>query len=292
MLVSPGEARQRADTFLLVGDRPARSLAGSADFLLLRCRRTSSEDAAVAADPGAVEPRARWPALAEVTLVRSCDGGASRPACRAPRARQRPARSPHDFDRVRDRRARRAAEGRDASASRSGRPDELDALAIEMLAGLIKDLNADTRWSGLSVAADASAVGAAMASRLDDRAVRCASASRAAGRSTIPGATMRRRLVEVRRSGRGRLDLRLRRAAAGLARRRAEPSCSRDSRHRRRRPERHRDPGRAAGPRPRRDPLRSHRRARSSRRRPQAPSAAADRRRRARPASPTRLAAP
>ena len=40
---------------------------------------------------------------------------------------------------------------------------EVDALSIEMLVGLIKDLNAETRWSGISVAADVSVIGAATA---------------------------------------------------------------------------------------------------------------------------------
>jgi formylmethanofuran dehydrogenase subunit B len=43
-------------------------------------------------------------------------------------------------------------------------PDEIDALAIEMLVGLIRDLNAKTRWSGLSVSSDPTLAGAAMAS--------------------------------------------------------------------------------------------------------------------------------
>jgi formylmethanofuran dehydrogenase subunit B len=43
-------------------------------------------------------------------------------------------------------------------------PEEIDTLAIEMLTGLVKDLNATTRWSGLSVSSDTSVVAAAMAS--------------------------------------------------------------------------------------------------------------------------------
>jgi formylmethanofuran dehydrogenase subunit B len=42
-------------------------------------------------------------------------------------------------------------------------PGRLDALAIEMLVGLVKDLNAETRWAGLSLTADLTAVGAGMA---------------------------------------------------------------------------------------------------------------------------------
>jgi formylmethanofuran dehydrogenase subunit B len=43
-------------------------------------------------------------------------------------------------------------------------PEEIDALTIEMLTGLIKDLNATTRWSGLSIGSDPSATTAAMTS--------------------------------------------------------------------------------------------------------------------------------
>jgi formylmethanofuran dehydrogenase subunit B len=43
-------------------------------------------------------------------------------------------------------------------------PEEIDAMTIEMLTGLIKDLNVVTRWSGLSVSTDASAGAAALAS--------------------------------------------------------------------------------------------------------------------------------
>jgi formylmethanofuran dehydrogenase subunit B len=39
---------------------------------------------------------------------------------------------------------------------------ELDALTLEMLTGLIKDLNAETRWSGLAIVEDTGAVGATM----------------------------------------------------------------------------------------------------------------------------------
>lgn len=43
------------------------------------------------------------------------------------------------------------------------RPEELGPLEVEMLAGLIKDLNRKTRWSGLSISADPTATGATMA---------------------------------------------------------------------------------------------------------------------------------
>jgi formylmethanofuran dehydrogenase subunit B len=42
-------------------------------------------------------------------------------------------------------------------------PDALDALTIEMLAGLVKDLNAQTRWSSISIGHDETASAAALA---------------------------------------------------------------------------------------------------------------------------------
>jgi formylmethanofuran dehydrogenase subunit B len=42
-------------------------------------------------------------------------------------------------------------------------PDELDTLAIEMLMGLVKDLNTETRWSAVSVGGDIAAAGATIA---------------------------------------------------------------------------------------------------------------------------------
>ena len=70
-------------------------------------------------------------------------------------------------------------------------PEEIDALTIEMLTGLIKDLNAATRWSGLSVAADASRSRCRDGVGLDGRSAAPRRVSRAAGPSTIPGNTMR-----------------------------------------------------------------------------------------------------
>jgi formylmethanofuran dehydrogenase subunit B len=42
-------------------------------------------------------------------------------------------------------------------------PAEIDALSTEMLMGLVRELNAETRWSGLSVAADATIAGCTIA---------------------------------------------------------------------------------------------------------------------------------
>ena len=56
MLVSPGEARQRADTFLLVGDGPLGGLARPRRLSLRAASHAFLGRPAAAADPGAVEP--------------------------------------------------------------------------------------------------------------------------------------------------------------------------------------------------------------------------------------------
>lgn len=154
MLVSPSEARRRADTVLLVGDRPAEA----------------------------------WPELSKTLLAARPDGGARKIVALTARepngaaawlggdAASLPARIAALRARVG---GRPLAEGY-AQAAEAGRvaallkeaafgvaiwsPDEIDALTLELLTGLVKDLNDATRWSGLSVPADEMLAVAATAS--------------------------------------------------------------------------------------------------------------------------------
>jgi formylmethanofuran dehydrogenase subunit B len=158
MLVSPGEARQRADTVLLVGDQSLETWPGLPAFLASDATSTSSGRRVVAMTGRAPE----WPD-AEVTLLRTTE--AELPGLLAAlRARVNARPLSPNFD--------RAFEIEEASALLKAAsfgvalwsPESLETLAIEMLMGLIKDLNITTRFGGLSVAADATANAAAMTS--------------------------------------------------------------------------------------------------------------------------------
>jgi formylmethanofuran dehydrogenase subunit B len=162
MLVSPGEARQRADTFLVVGDAPLTSWPGLADFLFAagpthfsnatpprRVVTLSSRGLAAPHDGCTVSWLKYGPAeiSAQLAVLRA-------------RAKSHPVAS--DFDSAEtDRIAALLLAAKFGVAIWS--PAEIDALAIEMLMGLVKDLNAETRWSGLSVASDATVAGCTMA---------------------------------------------------------------------------------------------------------------------------------
>lgn len=153
LTVSPGEARRRADTFLVVGEQPMAlwpELAGivspagaeEADPAVRRrvvalgatlpphmdqradVRVLSGEPAGICAFLGLLRARARGNPVAAQADAAAADAVVAE--------------------------LKSAAFGVAIWA-----PSELDALCIEMLVGLLKDLNAGTRWSGLSVAADA-----------------------------------------------------------------------------------------------------------------------------------------
>lgn len=162
MLVSPGEARQRADTILIVGDGPLQAWPDLPGFLFAE-GPTHLSDATPARRILALTGRefvaghgrndVRWFG----TLPDAIPGLLG--AVRA-RVNGRPLVAGYDPA------AADAIAGIMQGATYGvalWSPADLDALAIEMLVGLVKDLNAETRWSGISVAADASAAGAAMA---------------------------------------------------------------------------------------------------------------------------------
>lgn len=162
MLVSPGEARQRADAFLLVGDRPLEVWPGLPDFLfgsgpaqgpepqdVRRIVALSSRPDALDAGRNNVHRVVTKPDGVPAILgaVRAVVNG-------------RPLNGGFDGTGIN----RIAATMKDARYGVAiWSPGEVDALTVEMLAGLVKDLNAETRWAGLSVADDVSAIGASMA---------------------------------------------------------------------------------------------------------------------------------
>jgi formylmethanofuran dehydrogenase subunit B len=162
MLASPGEVFGRADVILLVGDRPFDAWPELPD-LLFRARENGDSSVsgrkivaltsrAAGLQSGNVATRLRADAAAIPTIL----------ATLRARTNRRPVA--RDFDRA----AEIDAAAGILQAAKFGvalwSPEEIEALTIEMLVGLVKDLNATTRWSGLSVASDMSATAAAMAS--------------------------------------------------------------------------------------------------------------------------------
>ncbi len=151
MLVSPGEARRRADTLLLVGDGRLDAGFDGAD------RKTDRK--IVALTPRAVEPSA-----GSAAAWLKADANAVPGVLAALRARVNNRPLAADFAQAAE--VKRAAELLKAAAFGVAlwSPAAVDTLTIEMLTGLIKDLNGATRWTGLSVTPDASLSAAAMAS--------------------------------------------------------------------------------------------------------------------------------
>jgi formylmethanofuran dehydrogenase subunit B len=162
MFVSPGEARQRADTFLIIGGGPLRAWPEMVDFLFGQAPMHASKNAA---QRQAVAIASREPAHRHegVTVRWSKFAPEVLPGLLAAlrvSVNGRPLAAAFDHAEV-DRLAELLKGARFGVAIWS--PDELDPLTIEMLVGLIKDLNAVTRWSGLSISEDETVVGAAMA---------------------------------------------------------------------------------------------------------------------------------
>ena len=163
MLVSPGEARRRADTLFVVGDRPMEAQPDLLHPLLADRPGVGAADAhgrrvIVLAShepyPAPGNNIGEWLAAAPPALPG---------VLAALRARVNGRPVARDFDPTElDRCAKMLKAAKFGVAIWS--PDEHNALVIEMLVGLIQDLNAKTRWSGLSVCADATVAGAAMAS--------------------------------------------------------------------------------------------------------------------------------
>jgi formylmethanofuran dehydrogenase subunit B len=159
MLVSPGEARRRADTLLIVGDLPMEAHPELRESLLMDRPGTASADARgrqviVLASKAPGNGAQAWLNAAPSDLPGVLA------ALRA-RVNDRPVASGIDTSDI-DRCAAMMKAAKYGVAIWS--PDEHDALVLEMLVGLIEDLNAKTRWAGLSVPSDPTLSGAAMAS--------------------------------------------------------------------------------------------------------------------------------
>ena len=153
MLVTPGEARVRADVVLLVGDGLTQAWPGLAERLLRPPAR-----------PEGVEVRRRiiWLAPEVDATIPGFDGdieivaaglgstlAANLAALRA-RIKVRPVAQTR-IPRPRSTRSQASSKAL-ASASRSGRLRVLAALEIEMVNGLVRDLNETTRFSTLPLA--------------------------------------------------------------------------------------------------------------------------------------------
>lgn len=161
MLVSPGEARQRADTFLLIGDEPLKAWPDLPDFLFREEPRHFFDEA----PKRRIVALSSWEAgrrLRRTEVVwRKTVAGDIPALLGALRARivghpVAPSVDPAEIDPLAE--ILRGAKFGVALWSAG----ELDDLTLEMLTGLIKDLNAETRWSGLSIVADTGAVCATM----------------------------------------------------------------------------------------------------------------------------------
>jgi formylmethanofuran dehydrogenase subunit B len=157
MLTTPSETRVRADTLMLVGPGLIEAWSDLPRYLSGATR--------VPADGGEKDRRIFWLCpgrhsdIADNTAVIGRDAGDLPSLLAALRARVngRPAGTIGVSARVLD------ALAGDLKAARFGvavwSAAELDALAIEMLCGLVNDLNATTRFSGLPLAPGDNAIG-------------------------------------------------------------------------------------------------------------------------------------
>lgn len=156
MLTTPNEARWRADTLLLVGPSLERDAPELAQWLGLEAPREHEASA----------PRA---------IVRLCPGRAAPPLRGETRIGRDPDQLPTLLAALRARLAGRPAGKTGVSAkaiadlaklleaARFGvavwSARDLDPLGIEMLCGIVADLNANTRFTGFSIAPGDNAVG-------------------------------------------------------------------------------------------------------------------------------------
>jgi formylmethanofuran dehydrogenase subunit B len=161
MLVSPAEAWRRADTVLVVGDHPLRVTSGLPDLLSAPAGGGGAETkrwqlvALTSELPDAPCAIVTWLQV-DLTSLPSLLG-----ALRA-RINGRPV-APGFAGAVEVERLAALLKAASFGVALWS-ADELATLTIEMLAGLIKDLNVTTRWSGLPIVADPSRTAAAMTS--------------------------------------------------------------------------------------------------------------------------------
>jgi len=150
MLVTPNEARLRADTLLLVGPSLETDAPELADWLGLG---TGGERAIVRLCPG----RGARPTEGETHVGRGADQLPSLLAALRAGIAGRPAGKTGISAKAIANLATRLKAARYGVAVWSAR--DLDPLAIEMLCGIVADLSAHTRFSGFSLAPGDNAVG-------------------------------------------------------------------------------------------------------------------------------------
>ena len=151
MTTTPSEARLRADVLLLVGPLPAESLPQ-----FLSARPETGERAVIWLCPGRAARRVMPAAKMQAVGREPDDLPLMLAALRAALAQRPLGRSPVPAKSLANLTVQLQA-ARFGVAVWSGAA--LDALTIEMLCGLIKDLNAKTRFSGLPLAPDDNALG-------------------------------------------------------------------------------------------------------------------------------------
>ena len=151
MLTTPSEARLRADTLLLVGPSLEQDAPELRNWLDLESSRDPR--AIVRLCPGRAAP----PIAGETRIGRDADQLATLLAALRARVADRPAGKTGVAAKAIADVAARLKAARFGVAVWSAR--DLDPLAIEMLCGLVADLNAQTRFSGFSIAPGDNAVG-------------------------------------------------------------------------------------------------------------------------------------
>lgn len=162
MFTTPNEARLRADVFLLVGPELTRVWPQLSERLapgqlpIFDLAKETRKIVWVAAEPGVTEI-----AGIPVTTLDMADLATTLAALRA-RVAERPVALPDDQRQKLDGAADILRKARFGVAVWGG--DALDKLSVEMLQGLVLDLNKSTRFSGLALGAEANAAGAVQAS--------------------------------------------------------------------------------------------------------------------------------
>jgi formylmethanofuran dehydrogenase subunit B len=156
MLTTPNEARLRADTLVLVGPGLEKDAPELARWLGLAGSR--DDDAATASTIVRLCPgRAATPMCGEISLGRGADKLPSLLAALRARLAGRPAGKTGVPAKAIAGLATLLKAARFGVAVWSAR--DLDALAIEMLCGIVADLNAQTRFTGIPIAPGDNAVG-------------------------------------------------------------------------------------------------------------------------------------
>jgi len=155
MFIAPGEARRRADVVVIVGTLPA----AHRDFMAELAATVPDLDGAAGRQFFLIGPEAKAPAKARATRL-SCDGGveAALAALRAQCAGRKTTLEVSHFARF----ARALADARFPVFTFCGQ--SVGTLGLEMLQGLIADINRRQRASALHLPASENGWGSALAS--------------------------------------------------------------------------------------------------------------------------------